>query len=219
MKRMLVRWSASSLSMTTPRPLKAEPSRRMERSFLSGLVGLAIEIVVVDRFQARLLDAEIFETAMHRHHFGGRLRAHVAIGVQAKLADPGLLHPAHTWNERQPLGEPGALRLDIDHVAGAEYLAAEFGHRTHQRDASGAEQGDAVTNALHALKQVRRQQNRHALRLEAADDAKEFAGRVRIEPGRGLVEDGDLRAFHQDLRKPQSLAHAAGVRADVMVCG
>ena len=36
-------------------------------------------------------------------------------------------------------------------------------------------------------------------------------------PGRRLVEDGDLRALHQDLGKPQPLAHAARKRADAIV--
>src|SRR5215472_9187492 len=104
MKRMLVRWSASSLSMTTPSPLKAEPSRRMTGPLLQSLVGLGLEIMGVDRLEARLLDAEIFETAVHRYALRGRLVAHVAVGMQPQLADPGLFDGADAGNARKRLG-------------------------------------------------------------------------------------------------------------------
>src|ERR1700733_8503033 len=120
--RTLVRWSDSSLSMTTPRPEKAEPSRRMARPFLHRLFGLVFEIAGVDGFEARLLDAEIFEPAMHRDHLGRGFRAYVAIGVKPKLADPRFLDAPAPWNERQPLGQPGAIGLDIDDIAAAENL-------------------------------------------------------------------------------------------------
>src|SRR3984885_1759110 len=152
--RTLVRWSDSSLSMTTPRPEKAEPSRRMARTFLHRLFGLVFEIAGVDRFEARLLDAEIFEAALHRDHLGRGLRAHVAIGVQPKFSNPGFLDAADPWNERQPLGQSGAIGLDVDDIAAAENLPAEIGPRRHQCDLARTEQGDAVANALHPLEQM-----------------------------------------------------------------
>ena len=82
---------------------------------------------------------------------------------------------------------------------------------------AGAEQRDAVTDALHPLEQMRRQQNRYALGLEAADDAEEFGGGVRIEPRRRFVEDRDLRALHQNFGKPEPLPHAARKGADAFV--
>src|ERR1700686_1728587 len=113
--RTLVRWSDSSLSMTTPRPEKAEPSRRMARSFLHGAFGLGLEIAGVDRFEAWLLDAEIFETPLHRAHLDRGFGTQVAMGVEAKLPDPGFLNPADAWNERKPLRKSGAVGFDIDH--------------------------------------------------------------------------------------------------------
>src|SRR5580693_9373230 len=121
--RTLVRWSDSSLSMTTPRPEKAEPSRRMARSLPHPLVGLVLEIAGVDRFEARLLDAEIFEPALHGDHLDRRFRPHVAVGVQPQLADARGLDAADAGNERQPVGEPGAVGLNVDHIAAAENLA------------------------------------------------------------------------------------------------
>ena len=40
---------------------------------------------------------------------------------------------------------------------------------------------------------------------------------MRIETRRRLVEDGDLRVFHQDFGKPEPLAHAARKSADALV--
>src|SRR6478609_6430252 len=69
----------------------------------------------------------------------------------------------------------------------------------------------------HTLQQVRGEQDRHAFRLEAADDGEEFARGMRIEPRCRLVEDGDLRAFHEDLGEPEPLTHAARKGADAFV--
>src|SRR5271155_3899441 len=107
--RTLVRWSDSSLSMTTPRPEKAEPSRCMARSLPEDLVGLGLEIAGVNRLETRLLNAEIFEAALHGDDLDRSLRTHVAIGVQAELADAGLLAAADARNEREPLGKSGAV--------------------------------------------------------------------------------------------------------------
>src|SRR5580704_4618223 len=131
--RTLVRWSDSSLSMTTPRPWKAEPSRCMKRSLLH-LAGLGLEIAGIDRLEARFLHAEEFQAALHGDDFIRRLRSHVAVGVQPQFADPGLLDAADAGNERKPLGKADAVGFDINHIAAAENLTAELGHRAHQRD-------------------------------------------------------------------------------------
>ena len=127
--------------------------------------------------------------------------------------------PLTPGNERKPLGKTGAVGLDVDHVAAAENLAAEFGHRAHQRDVAAAEQRDAVAHALHPLEQMRGQQHRNALALEAADDGEQFGRGVRIEPRGRLVENGDLRALHQNLGKPEPLPHAARKCCDALVGG
>src|SRR5580698_667128 len=188
--RTLVRWSDSSLSMTTPRPEKAEPSRCIASSFFKDFLGLRLEVTGIDRFQARLLNAEIFQPALHGDHFGGRFRPHVAIGLQPQLANAGLFDAADARNKREPLRKSGAVSFDIDDIAAAEDLPTEIRHRTHQRNLARAEQRNAIANTLHPLEQVRRQQNRHAFRLEATDDAEQLGGRVRIETRSRLVEDG-----------------------------
>ena len=59
-------------------------------------------------------------------------------------------------------------------------------------------------------------QHGDALPLEAANDREQFGGGVRIETRCRLVENGDLRAFHQDLGEAQPLTHAARERADAV---
>src|SRR5580704_980783 len=157
--RTLVRWSDSSLSMTTPRPEKAEPSRCMARALLCRRCGLGLEITRIDRFEARLLHAEEFQAALLGDDFRRRFRPHVAVGMQAQFADAGLLDTADARDQRQPFGKTGAVGFDIDRIAAAKYLPAEIGHGTHQRDLAAAEQRDAVADALHPLEQMRRQQH------------------------------------------------------------
>jgi hypothetical protein len=70
---------------------------------------------------------------------------------------------------------------------------------------------------LHPFEQVRGQQYTHAAVLEIADDVEQLDGRLRIEAGGRLVEDGDLRLFHQDFGKPEPLAHAAREGGDALV--
>src|SRR5690348_7292217 len=102
--RTLVRWSESSLSMTTPRPEKAEPSRCMTSSLLGSPLRRGLEIAGIDGLKARLLHAEIFEAALHGDHLGRRFRPYVAVGLQPKFIDAGFLDPADAWDQRKPLG-------------------------------------------------------------------------------------------------------------------
>src|SRR6185436_9530348 len=106
----------------------------MARSFLHGhfLVGPGGEVARVDGVEARFLNAEVFEAPLHRDDLGGGLRPHVAVSMQAQLADPGLLDPADAGDEGKPVNEPGAVSLDIDDETAAEHRAAEFGDRTHE---------------------------------------------------------------------------------------
>src|SRR5919108_507352 len=103
--RMLVKWSAISFSVTTPKPCKAEPSRRMALSF----VGL--EIAGVDRLQARLLDRKPQQAATGSDHRGGRFRPHVVIGGQPPAVVPDRLDLLHARHARKAVGQPLPFRL------------------------------------------------------------------------------------------------------------
>src|SRR5580698_5989800 len=136
--RTLVRWSESSLSTTTPRPEKAEPSRCIALSVLHRHfgVGFALEIAGVNGVKARLLNAEILESPLHRDDFGGGFRPHVAVGMQAHFADARPLNATDARNERQPFRQASTISLDVDHITAAEDLPAKIGHRAHQCDAA-----------------------------------------------------------------------------------
>src|SRR5262249_50934755 len=55
-----------------------------------------------------------------------------------------------------------------------------------------------------------------ALPFEAANDCEQLVRGVRIETGSRLVENRDLRAFHQNFGEAEPLAHAARERADAV---
>lgn len=50
------------------------------------------------------------------------------------------------------------------------------------------------------------------------DDVPEADALLRVEPGRGFVEDQDFRVVEQRLRNPDSPDHAAGKTAELFVC-
>src|SRR5215470_15733045 len=158
--RTLVRWSLSSLRTTTPRPWRAEPSRCMASSHH------VLEVTVVDHVETGRLDREPQQSAAGGDHGRGRIRAHVALGVDAHVIGRRGLHRFHARYGPQLLRKALPFGLDVDIVADPEDLAAELAHRAKERDVALVEQRHAVTNALHAVEQMRRQQHAHTTILE-----------------------------------------------------
>src|ERR1700678_688910 len=111
--------------MTTPRPEKAEPSRCIAGSFVHDLLRLCLKIPRVDRFETRLLNAEIFQPALHGDHFDRRFRPHIPIRLQPQFTNAGLFDRTNARNKRKPLSKSGAVSLNIDDVAAAKDLPAE----------------------------------------------------------------------------------------------
>src|SRR5580698_4559595 len=120
--RTLVRWSDSSLSITTPRPEKAEPSRCITRSVIGRLLGLGLEITVVDRLEAGILDTEVLEPALHGDNFHSRFRSHITISVKAQFADAGLLYSADARDECKPFSQPSTVGFNIDNITATKNL-------------------------------------------------------------------------------------------------
>src|SRR4029077_9772427 len=120
--RMLVRWSESSLSMTTPSPEKAEPSRCMAGLLLHRLLRRCLKIARIDRLEARLLDAEIFQATLHGDDLGRGFRPYVPVGLQANFVYADFLDSADARHEREPLGQSVAFGFDLDDVAASEHL-------------------------------------------------------------------------------------------------
>ncbi|MNL25147.1 hypothetical protein D3C87_1466180 [compost metagenome] len=65
---------------------------------------------------------------------------------------------------------------------------------------------------------MRGHKNRHALAREFGDKAQKFLGRLRVEPGGRLVEDGDPGLTHQQFGQSEPLAHAARERRHALIC-
>src|SRR5262245_33447259 len=149
--RALVRWSDSSLTKTTLSPRQGEPSRRIAQP---SLCRLALEVAVVDRIQARLLDRDAQQPTAAVDHRRSALGAYVGFGEQPHPSRRGLLHRTNAGHGREFFLESVALRLDVDRIAAAEHLASELSHRADQRDVSRLEQRDAVADALHPVEQV-----------------------------------------------------------------
>src|SRR6266850_5256494 len=101
--RALVRWSLSSFMITTPRPWRAEPSRRMSPS---RLLGRGLEIPGVDRLEARLIDREPQQPAAGLHDRGCCFRPHIAVGHQPQAIVGKHLDGTDARDGLELLGEP-----------------------------------------------------------------------------------------------------------------
>src|SRR5262249_58796860 len=74
---------------------------------------------------------------------------------------------------------------DLAHADRAEELA----ERAHGSDAPLVEDRDAVAESLRLLDVVRRVDDRRAGRGDLADHLEELLARLRVDPGRRLVEE------------------------------
>ncbi len=111
------------------------------------------------------------------------------------------------------LGQGGELglgrrpgELDLDAVDGA---LAERGHVLDGDQASLADEGDALADALHLGEHVRREEDGLAPVARFVDHAVELALHERVEPAGGLVEDQQLGLVHEGLDQAE-LALVAG---------
>src|SRR5262245_22840220 len=106
--RMLVKWSAISFSVTTPKPCRAEPSRRMQLSF----VGL--EIARVDRLEARLLDRQTQQSPAGCDYGRRGFRPNVVIGQQQEPVRSRRLDPLYPGDHSDALLKSLAFGFDLD---------------------------------------------------------------------------------------------------------
>src|ERR1700754_3683589 len=133
--RMLVKWSATSFRVTTPKPCKAEPSRRMTLSCMG------LEVAGIDRLEARLLDGQAQQAPTGRDDCGCCFGPHLAVGKKQPPVRPRRLHPLHARDRGNPLGEPLPFGFHFDAEAAAEHLAAKIRHGSHQGNVALVEQG------------------------------------------------------------------------------
>ena len=99
----------------------------------------------------------------------------------------------------RPEPEP-LLRVDQRH---------DPGRRVERDHAPVAEDRDAVGEALRLLHEVGHEEDRHAAVADRLDEPPCLAPGMRVEAGRQLVEDGDLRPADQREGDRQPLLLAA----------
>ena len=105
------------------------------------------------------------------------------------LEETGLVVPMVTTNLfSHPMFKEGAFtanerevrRFALAKVMRNLDLAAELGHRAHQRNLPGAEQRHPVAHALHLVEMVRGQQDRGPVGLEPADHREKLLRQLEV---------------------------------------
>ena len=210
--RTLVRWSASSLRITTPRPCRAEPSRRMALSFVaSGSSGCRSPRGSAPRPRAA---AAVRRPRPPRPPLPAARRGR-------RAAAGGSVPPP------RPAARPGSPRA----ARRAPALRASTSTRKPPPSTWRPSSGTVPMSAmLPSLNSATRSQTL-CTRSSRCDDSSTLTPRclrsrmisssstrgLRIEAGGRLVEDRDLRVLHQDLGEPEPLAHAAREGRDALV--
>ena len=104
------------------------------------------------------------------------------------------------------------MRTDVD---GDSTGALEERLRgTGHDEAPGVDHDDVIADVLHVVEQVRGHQHGDAEGPQAADQGEHLLPPERVETGRGLVEEHQLRIADEGLGKLRALAHAGGEAAD-----
>ena len=97
----------------------------------------------------------------------------------------------------------------VDGVCDQRGVRDHLLHRAPRQQLAVGDIGDLVT-ALGLVHVMRRHQHREALGCKRVDFVPEFAPRLRIDPGRRLVEQQQLRTGQRAGAKRQPLLPAAG---------
>ena len=84
-------------------------------------------------------------------------------------------------------------------------------------DAALVHDGEAMAQALRLLHEVRREEQRLALRGESPQPLPDEVPRLRVEAGGRLVHDHELRIVDERAREREAPLHAAGERLDARV--
>ena len=130
----------------------------------------------------------------------GTIRSCTSSAITAATTSPSALDHDAAALLAGPRAPPGSARSWSRSSAGrcpeADPLAesgAEVGGGVDRADAAVVQQRDAVAEILGLLHEVRDEDHRQALVADALDQLPGLATRLRVEAGRQLVEDRELR--------------------------
>ena len=168
-------------------------------------------------------DEHVFERRRHAPHAfrldaglrqrGGQPRRDRANGEPgSSLHVRALAEQLHVDDARQPLAAPawrGRDRAAITSMTSPWQAGAQRGRRVERQQPAFVQQRHARA-ALGLVEIRRRHQDRDALAQKLRQQLPELAARHRIDAGRRLVEQDDLRLVHQRAGQRQLLLHAAG---------
>ena len=117
---------------------------------------------------------------------------------------------------RERVGGPFVDR-ELHHVLGPEG-GHQLAWRSESNDLAMIQDGDPVAQAFGLLHVVGGEEHRPPARLQAFHDLPGLPPRLRIEAGRGLVQEEQLRVSDEGARQGQPLLLAARERAHLGVC-
>ena len=128
--------------------------------------------------------------------------------MRGQLVDAvGARHALHALERRERvLVEPVALE---DHARAAAQAVDQRLRRVERDDAAAVHDRDAIAQRLGLVEVVRRQHDGAVLGGDRADHVPEVAARLRVEAGRGLVEEHDLGVVHEREGDREALLLAA----------
>ena len=106
-----------------------------------------------------------------------------------------------------------SIGRELDDVLGAE-RRDQLARRPERDDLAVVHDRHAIAQPLRFVHVVRREHDRAARALELVDEIPELPARLRIEPGRRLVEEQQLRIADQRAGEREPLLLAARQRAD-----
>lgn len=93
----------------------------------------------------------------------------------------------------------------------------ELGHRALEGEPPLVEEAHPVADLLHLVEEVAGEEDGDPLRLEALDEVQELPGGLGVQAQGGLVQDGHLGPFEEDLGEAQALAHPPAEGGDLPV--
>ncbi len=105
----------------------------------------------------------------------------------------------------------GGLLLDVLDLGGRQQLL-ELGQGAVDDDPALVQDRDPVGQLLGLVEVLGREQHGRAARGEFPDGLPHLDARLRVQPGRRLVEEDDRRVPDEAHRDVQAAAHATGVR-------
>ena len=167
------------------------------------LTRLPFEQSQVHLFERRLVGHHRYDvrSSLDQHaHDSGRHALHIVDSNRQRPvidADIRECRPKEVGKTCRCIAKP-------DKHSRAEQFRAERS-RSVERHEARTQYGDAIRHALYFVQIVRRNQNRPPFAAQTQDQVANIAGALRVEPGRRLVEQHDLRLVQQRARQRDPL--------------